>query len=250
MSVSIYIQNEAQISSDISPPPRRLPKWLAWLSSLLTPLQWDHDLLFSNGWTDGSTAPNWASGTTYTYGQRVVNTANEDLGVYELSNVAGLTSTANPAKDTANWFKVLDTFIGVRERANYTGQGLVLEWALNRYFQVNQASLTFPWSGPILTGAGNQIYIGNNFNSFASFYLSNGSTGANTSYLSNNSRLSKSFLGNSYIVNGNNFTVYVPSAIAAAITANLPAGQTYVNVITVFVQKYCQCNFNFNVTTY
>jgi hypothetical protein len=251
MSVAIYQQNEAQISNSLSPPPRRLPKWLAWLTCLLQPLQWDHDLLFYQGWTDGSTAPNWASGNTYAYGNRVVNTANEDLGVYELMNKAGLTSTVNPALDTANWFKVLDTFIGIRERANYNGSVLMLEWLLNRYYQVYQAGLVFPWSGPLKSGANKQIYISTSLNSYTNFYISNGNLGANNAYISNRSGATLSWLGNSYAgVNPDNFTVYVPSAIASSINANLPTGVNYVNVITSLIQKYCQCNFNFNVTTY
>lgn len=262
--VVIYAQNEGQMSSDLSPPLRRLPKWLAWLLCLFNPIQWDHDLLFTNGYSDGSSAANWVSGNTYAYAARVVDV---DYQVYECKNLTGVTSTTNPHLDAANWFKVLDTFIGSRERSYYNGNLLMLEYILNRYFQVG--SIVLPWSGPIKSGANKQIYLVNTNNAVSNFWLSNGSAGALTSFMPNKSNFSQNYLGNAYnAFSKYGFDIYCPSAIATAIGNNQPAGAgaqfsngqstsgfttaqvAAGNVIMAVTAKYAQANRLYNFILY
>ena len=242
--ISIYQQNYGQTYNDNVPVQYRKPKFLAWGTWLFTALQWLHDLLFSGGYSDGSTAPNWVSGSNYAYGAQVIDV---DYKVYSCINTAGLTGdTVNPHLDPANWFKVLDSFIGVRERAYYTGQKIMMEYLLNRYFQVGVTTL--PFQGASHTG---QIYITKNTTNYSQFWLSNNGGQPLTSYLSNTSASQKNFLGNGYSTyQPYNFTVNVPSAIFTAIGNNQPPGVTATQAISAIVSKYCQANLIFNIVTY
>lgn len=216
--MSIYDQNYQQIWSDLLPPSKRLPKWLQWGIAMFSPNQWLRDLIFSQ-YTDGSSATDWASGGTYAYGDRVRYLNNS---VYELITVLGITGvTTPPDQDIANWIKVLDTWIGVRERARYTGQKLFMEYALNKYFKVPPVTLPF-------TGASHstQIWISNANNSQSNFWLSNGDPLGLISYMSNTNSFQRFFLGNSYTYDPFFFTIHVPTAVYAAIQATIPSGSS------------------------
>ena len=228
---NIYNQSEAQIVTDLSPVSRRQPKWLAWLTALLSPVQWEHDLIFNN-YADGSTYPDWVSGNNYSYLDRIIFTDNS---VYELQNIAGLTSdTITPPADPTNWLKVADSFIGMREQMNYNFQKLKLEMALNRYFRVSPYSLiewavTFSGTVPTTHAAPpyTQIYIVPTRNTLTNFWLSNGGIGSLTSYMPRSSNYSRFYLGNAYSAYSvYQFTVYVPTAVYSTIGANQPPGAT------------------------
>lgn len=212
---NIYNQNEAAIASDLQPPHKRLTGWLEWYTSLLSPNQRDRDLLFDS-YANGSAAPNWVASTPYPYLQQVIYV---DGSVYELQNVAGLTSATPPNEDTDNWLKIQDTWIGSRERAKYNGQLIMVEYILNKYFKVPPTTLPF-------TGASHstQMWILNTANSNGNFWLSNGGVGALTGYMSNTSKFQRNFMGNSYTYNPNAFTIKVPVAVYNAIAAIQPSG--------------------------
>ena len=251
----IYNQNEGQISNDLLPIHRRKPKFLAWFLTLLKPLQWEHDLIF-NDYANGSSAPLWVVSTPYTYGQRVIYIDN---AVYELINVAGLTSATPPNLDTANWTKVLDIFIGVRERARYNSQKLLLEYALNRYFMVTPFShieWSVTWSGGVPTAHTappyTQIYIANKPHTISNFWLSRFGTGSLISYMNRNSHFQRYYLGRVYApYSAISFTIYVPTAIYAIIQANqVVAGVTAEQVIRAFADNYVQAGKIYEVVQY
>ena len=233
----IYSQSEAQIVSDLLPPSRRNPKWLAWLTALMSAVQYCHDLLF-NDYQNGSSASAWVSGTTYAYLARVVYV---DGSVYELQNTAGLTSTTSPNVDLTNWKKVLDIWIGVRERAHYNGQKIMLEYILNKYFNV---SVSLPFTGASHT---TQIWISNS-NGTNNFWLSNYGAGARTSYLRNT--FYRQFMAASNNTSFNNFVIHVPSAVYAAIGANQPSGVTASQAISALANQYVQMNYTYTIVTY
>lgn len=245
---AIYSDDEGQVSKDLLPPFRRLPKWLSWFLSILTPQQWLNDLAFT-GYYGGSAAVAWVTATTYNYGDRV---KYNDYSVYESVNTSAFVSSIAPPADlydavtgtgTGNWVRVLDTFVGVGERVRYTGQKTMLEYILNYYFQVGVVST--PWSGASHV---NQIYIDNGSRNTA-FWLSNGAAGSLTSYMANNSVFQQYFLGNAYTLGGN-FTIFVPAAVDAAITANQVAGVTAEDVIRSIADKYVQAGKLYGYQTY
>lgn len=242
----IYTDDEAQVSKDLMPPFRRLPKFLAWFTAILSPQQWLNDLAFA-GYYGGSAAVPWVTSTTYNYGDRVKYT---DYSIYESVNTSAFVSTVAPPSDlydavteTGNWIRVLDTFVGVGERVRYTGQKLMLEYILNYYFQVG--TIAIPWLGASHV---NQIYIRNGSRNTA-FWLSNGAAGSLTSYMANNSVFQQYFLGNAYTLAGN-FTIFVPAAVDAAITANQVAGVTAEDVIRSIADKYVQAGKPYQYSTY
>lgn len=250
---NIYVQDEGDISHDLLPVKKRTKIHLAWLKELLSSAQWLHDLMF-NDYTDGSLAPNWVSGSNYVYLDRVVFI---DGAVYELQNTAGLTpSTITPNVDTANWNKVLDSFIGARERARYTGQKLMLEYILNRRFQVASFSL-IEWEVKWIAGAPvvqsappyTQIYIKAINNPTNNFWLSNGS--GLVSYMSNTSTAQRNYLGNAYSAfNPVQYNIYVPIALYTAIGAYQPAGVTADTAIRAVVDAHAACGSIYTISTY
>jgi hypothetical protein len=284
----IYSDSESQVSSDLTIPERRKPIWLNWFTALLTPQQWLNDLVFTK-YHGGSTAPTWVSGNTYAYGD---NALYLDNAVYECTNLSGVTSSTPPNQDTANWHKILDSFIGIAERIKYTGQKFYLEYLLNRYFQIGDVSL--PWYGSqnwfnnlqyepgqnvyytdgnlytcILAPTANQvptdatywtlnpqIYIIGNEVNIGDFWMGTESEGSPQPYMPIDSRFASSWMPiNSSVYQDNSFTVYVPAAVAAQITANIVALipgslDTYVELITSILNNYIRGGKKFNVTTY
>lgn len=250
----IYGDSEAQVSSDLTPSKRRLPVWLAWFQSLLQPQQWLNDLVFTK-YYGGSSAAAWVSGNTYAYQANVLYLDNS---IYECANPLGITSTTPPNLDTANWIKILNTFIGIAERIKYTGQKCFLEFFLNRYFQVTGIGLPFNASAKwyndlqyeigdvvyytngklytcILAPTSNQmptnatywvlnpsIYITRMVVNNNSFWMATTNVGSPNSYMpiaSKNATQWMPIVATAY--QPYSFTVYVPSALATTINTNL-----------------------------
>jgi len=228
---TIYTDNEGQVASDLSIPSRRQSIWLNFLTALLYPQTWLNNLVF-NKWFSGSGASLWTSGSTYVYGD---NVKGADYAVYECINLNGVTSTTPPYSDPTNWQRICDTFVGVGERAMYTGQLGMLEYILNYYFGIG--TVTLPWTG---ASHSTQIYIVNNNGTYGNtFWLTNSNT-ALTSFMAQGSSFQRSYMRNSSSgLNANNFTIYVPTAYSA-----------YQSQITSLASKYCQANYSFNIILY
>jgi hypothetical protein len=240
---SIYDINYAARFSDLLPPSKRLPKWLGFMACFAAPLQWNRDLVFGD-YAIGSTASNWVTATPYPYQQRVIDV---DGGVYELQSLTGLTSATPPHQDPANWIKVLNTFLGVRQRAR-TLSKLSMETLLNVTFQV--ASFSWQqWSGafPPYT----QIYIVNTPPQNTAFWLSNGAPGSLTTFLGNSGSNSSAYLGNTYATGVSSFIVKVPVAVYAAIGANLPPSiPTAEDKIRSILDPYVQAGKLYTIIQY
>lgn len=222
---------------------------MAWLKNLLSSNQWLTDLIFIN-YAGGSVYSNWSGITAYAYLDRVIYI---DGAIYELQNQAGLISTTPPNVDL-NWIKILDTFIGVRERARYNSQKLMLEYALNRKFQVSTFS-TIEWEVIWIAGVPvpqtappyTQIYIKPVKNSQTNFWLSNGA--GLTSYMGNTTQ--NYYMGNAYpTYTINKFIIYVPTAVYTAIGSYQVAGVTADQAIRAIVDKYADAGSIYTITQY
>lgn len=251
--MSIYDYDVAAATEELLPVAKRQPNWLATLGVQGNKLQYLHDLFFGD-YADGATMANvWVTASAYSFGDKAID---KDNAVYQVVNPAGVSGSAiQPGHDlysaanlSGNWIKVLNDWIGVRERTRYTGQKLMLEYILNKRFMIGSVAL--PFAGPSHT---TQIYITNTYATQSNFWLSNGGPQSLTSYMANRGQNSKMFMGNSYTYNPNSFTIHVPTTAAAKINTLSPKPLVltyYIAVITQLVNKYCTAGLKFNIITY
>lgn len=244
---NIYNQNYKSISADLQPPHKRLAGWQGWYDSLLQPLQRDRDLTFDS-YAKGSTAPLWIASTPYPYLQQVIYV---DGSVYELQNVAGLTSATPPNQDVVNWILVQRTWIGARERAKYKPNKIVVEYILNKYFSV--PPVLFPFTG---ASHATQIFLSGDTVNNNSFWMASDPEGAPQSYMPLDSKFATAWMPiTTGVFQGNAFTINVPVAVATAITASIVAAipgslDTYVTLITNIMNRYVRAGKQFNIVTY
>lgn len=244
---TIYDDNESQIGNDLSPPARRTFTWVNWFTSLLTPQQWLNDLVFTL-YYGGIQAPSWSAAGSYNFLDNVVYV---DYSIYECINPAGITSATPPNQDTTNWIKILDTFVGVGERVLYTGQKSMIEYILNYYFSVGSTTLPLVcWDGTTgFPSHTTQIYIDPGTVGFG-FWMSAANSQPLTGYMSATNTAQKNFMGANPTYNPYTFTIFVPMAVDAAITANQVAGVTAEDVIRSIADKYVQAGKLYNYQTY
>lgn len=151
----IDIDNEAE---QLLPPPKRLPKFLLFWRACLSPIKRDNKY---RQWMLGGADTDFYS-STFTYAQG--DNTKDIYGVYE-SLVSD--NTGNPTTDTTKWVKVLQSFVGVKELAQYTSQKLTFEYSLNR--QLNGLA-----AGTIkseFNAANGDIYIINVVPAYTSFVM-------------------------------------------------------------------------------
>ncbi len=129
---------------------------------------------FFNDYADGFTGDKWDVSMSYNSGEKV---RYIDHSVYECINdsAAGILPT-----NILYWVKIQEIYIGVRERSRYNSRKMLLEFILNKWFEVDALP-------------SDQIYITNN----------------QTYFLSNNPTFGQ-----------NNFTIFVPLAVFNLIDAD------------------------------
>lgn len=221
------------IADNLIPEVKKKPKYIAWAYSLLRPIQLIWELLFRD-YKNGSTYNLYNSLTTYNFGDRVINT---NKSVYEATylDANGVPQSFNGVDptNTVFWTLVNDNFIGVEERLKYNSQIILLEYALNRWYMVDNTS--------------DQIYIENNYNVNNAFVM--GNSGQYSSAMANNSNAQNYFLGNAYTYPdvSYNYTIYVPLALFT--TLGTSAANREYNVRS-FVDKYNLAGIKYKVTTY
>lgn len=221
---TIYDVDMKVLGKQLLPPDKRGTRMQAWINALLSPLQYVRDL-YLGSFKDGSTAPQFAAGS-YNKGDRVVYY----LSVYE-SLVAGNTTLPT---DQTKWVRVQQNFIGVSERAQYNGQRLVLEYALNKRFgtQFRQPPLQ------------SDIFISLNARSVAAFRAAGVESISSTVYGSSSSE----FIINNYSFSAqNNFTINIPLAVYNAID---PTPSNIDGVVRNFVNNYIPAGILYLIATY
>lgn len=124
--MSIYDINFYNKVIELSPPDKRFAKSIAWLKSLITPIQYAKDRVLVD-YRVGSTYPVWVAGT-YAKGAKVV---------YRQVVYESLEDTNTDRPPSAKWRQFLPSFIGVDKRVKFNGQKIVLEYALNQYYFTN-----------------------------------------------------------------------------------------------------------------
>lgn len=243
----IYNDDESIISNDLSPVERRKTNWLNFLTSILSPQQWLNDLVFTK-YYGGSDASAWISGNTYDYGDNVLYLDN---AIYECVNLSGITSSTPPNLDTENWIKILDTFVGLAERVKYTGQQIMLEYLLNKYFAIGAVSL--PWTG---ASHSTQIFLSRNTINNNTLWMSTTPEGMPEYYMPVDSSYASSWMP--LVASAEqpySFTINVPSAVATSINTQITtvipgSSDTYITLITSLVNNYVRAGKQFNIITY
>lgn len=202
---------------------------LAWGKVLLKPLQYLHDLIFTD-YANGSFYPNFDITSAYTLSDRVIYI---DRGVYECNS--GTTAGIVPF-NLNYWRKINDNYIGANERVLYNANKIVYEYALNRWFQTGISN----------PSPGNGIYIDTLTASTIAFLM--GNSGPTSSVLYNSSKLSTSYLVNYYSgSNSSDYLIWVPNAIYNALGPN----DTFrTNTVRSIADKYNIAGMLYSVSGY
>jgi len=211
--------NFLQLWYQLYPPMLRLSKHLSWAATLLKPIQWLKDVIF-NDYADGVTSPLYDNSTLYNIGNRVYYI---DRAEYEcISTVVGF-----PPTNPTYWKKVIDNYIGVRERVKYNSRKLTYEWALNRWFMC---------SG---------IYIENHDIEFDGFMLGSNSTTSTTLSYNSNQLFYPNYLSYASYVGVPDYTIWVPTLVYAGPLINLDD-----NFVRTIADLYNLAGMQYDIKTY
>lgn len=197
--MSIYNLNTDNFGKQLTPPYKRLPRYLSWISVLLYPLQWLHDLFFNN-YADGQYSVVWDVLSTYTKGQ-VVQYLDYQTYV-AVQNVPIFT----PCIDTTYWQLVGDN-VGLRQRASVTGQKLLLEWVLNTHYNTTFRQPAIGTSDIYVAG----VAIDTN-------YFVAGIDGTESSFAAISGQDARQFVGTSYTYAEESLIINVPNVTLDLIT--------------------------------
>ncbi len=211
---SVYDIDFGKITEALLPPKFREAKWIAWLKSLITPLQWTKDNTFDKfrlGWDD-ALLQKWSSIATYHV---------DDLTLFR-NKVYVCIQTTTPSIDptnTAYWFKILDDWVGSDERVMYCGQTLTLTYLLNKHF-----GLTFRQPNGL-----SDVYLENLINQPSLFKI--GFNETESSLISIEGILVGSYIGDGTPPSDYTFKVYYP-------VADIPTGSDLFKELQGLVEKY------------
>lgn len=215
--MSFYDFNINDASVEMLPPDKRYLNNVNLIRSLLSTLQWFHDLFF-HSYYEGIVPATYAPGI-YNYLDQVV---------YDKKVYLSLINNNSDLPTTSNWTLVQNDFIGLQERVLYNGSKLVLEYALNKEFNT-----TFR-QPPV----NSDIYISNDNPSVVGFLV-----GLTEPYCSSVGRTTSSDAigpGGPFLYT-NNFVIHIPSAALAL---------TNTQAITNFVNKYIPASLKFTIQAY
>lgn len=224
--MSIYSIDFAKRVVQLLPPDKRMGKHVAWMKTLMKPLQWFRDLWFGEYLT-GTTAAPWNSGVTYAKYARV----RYSKSVYESLVADNLNNIPN---DAAYWMQVQENFIGLQERIQYNSQKLVLEFALNKWFDT---TFRQPPAQPDIYITRNEIGI--------PVFRAGGVEGISSVSFANGS---SEYVINQYDFSAQpNFTIHIPVAVFNALD---PAGQNNESIVRDFVNRYVAAGLIYTIQTY
>lgn len=230
--MAIYDYNSNTVAEQLTPPILRNSKFLAWLYVLVKPIQklWSN---FNDDYSNGDVYNAYDVLTTYNYGDIVVYT---NKSVYEATYLIDGVATSFSGIECTNtdyWTLVSENYIGVNERIKYNAQIILLEYALNHWYECDSLS--------------DQIYIVNNTNISSVFLM--GETSQYSSTMPNNSDYSETYMGLSptYPDISYDYIVWVPNAVYLLLG---DSNDNRDNNITNFVNKYNLSGLKYKIDTY
>lgn len=212
------------ISEKLTPGKLRRPRRLAWLRTLLYPLQVKFIDIFTY-YRLGASYGNWSKIPTYAAGTR----KRYGMSIYEA--LRSTVAEAPPYSPTA-WLLIQKNWIGAEERLKYNGQKIVFEFLLNKIFP-NTFNTNQIYILTVATDS-NAFWVGDD----ASGKL-NGTAGVDGSQ--------QYFVGTSYTVGYYNFTINVPLALFNDLGATNIERE---NTIRAVADKYRIAGMLYNVVSY
>ena len=270
------------------PPDKRLPKWLAWGAAVLSGKQWKHKMLFTgymNGVEHFSPMPlDWRHGFFYAPGSYVIYRIKYDGGYYgdnavymALAEVpvgtppigSNLVPDVPPAwvvdgatalqwLQTGNqthpyyWVKVQDNFVGANERASYSCEKLIFEYALNRWFKTMFRQPNGIPEDPFGNPSGtSDIYISVNSNTANQFFW--GQTRSDYYFAPAVNFSDHTIPISTYFSPGNSFqllsdyTIYMPLAVYNQLS---PLSGNRDDVVRAFVDLINPAGSKYDIATY
>lgn len=200
--MSIYDANYYKQAAEAMPPNKRKRKYLMWIFSLISPMNWLRHVYFEV-FKKGVAYPEYAAGT-YAKGDRVKYTK----AIFE----SLIDSNTSDPTVTASWLKISDNFIGVDERIRFNAQKIIFEYALNKWFNTDAHPCV--WSN--IPGA-SSIYITNNSIVTGNFVVSSDDAGSSAVGTDDST---ESVGGDGADVIQLSYTINVPTAVFNALGAD------------------------------
>lgn len=230
-----------QTAVNLLPPSKRKPFWIAWIqgiSSQAVRLNW----IFYK-FMYGNDASYWDGATSYSLDDEVTF----NYKVYKSLTSSNLNN--NPESSSFNWELIASTFIGTIERFQYNSQKIVMEYALNRYFQkqlTDNGFVGFIQPNSPTTPTPSDIYITNispAWTSFVSFTTVTNSSASYTNRASAASFTNTTFTGaTSY-----QFAVNIPSTVYSSINSDPLIAES---VVRGFLDKLVPSGIFYSIITY
>ena len=191
--MSIYDWTASIFGEQFLPTHKRKDRYKSWVNVLLTPIQYVHDLFFNN-YANGEYDYVWDAVSTYQKNEVVMYF---DYQLYiAIQNVPIMT----PCIDTNFWVLVSDN-VGLRQRANVTGQKLLLEWVLNKHYGTTFRQPAIGTSDIYVAG----VLIDTN-------YFVSGIDGLESSFAAISGQDAEQFVGISYTYETESLIIWVPNA--------------------------------------
>lgn len=230
--MSLYNYDSNIVAEQLTPPVLRKSKFLAWLYVIVKPIE----RLWSNFYNDYSNGVNYNVfdiSTTYNFGDLVYYSKSLYEATYTDLNGVAQSFSGVECTNSDFWTLINENYIGVNERIKYNAQIIVLERALNRWYECDSGS--------------DQIYLQNN-NTVSNIFLM-GDTSQYSSTMPNESVYSETYMGlvATYPDISYDYIIWVPSAVFALL------GTTYdnrINNIKNFVNKYNLSGIKYKINTY
>lgn len=224
--MSIYDITYSQKAIELLPPDKRYSKENLWVQNLLNQNQYVNKKYLQD-YNFGASYPLWAIATTYSKGNRVIYKGSVFESLVD-------TNVGNQPIEGAFWTLYQLNFIGVSERIYYSGQKIVLEWALNRWFHT-----TFR-QPPLVS----DIFIGTNTPKVATFIVGRSD---NTSSKIFTDKSSEYISYNYSPLSFYNATINIPIAVYTALD---PTPATREKIVRNFADLYFPAGITYTIATY
>ena len=123
--MSIFSQTNASIIGNFTPIKYRLPKWLAWMYSLLYPIEWLRSNFF-NEYVNGSYYQQYTDSLGWATNAKVIGSDN---AVYQALQPVPVGPGYDPITGAQGyWVQIASDFRGAIERSLYNAEKLKLEF--------------------------------------------------------------------------------------------------------------------------
>lgn len=238
---SIYDADFSLMVDQLTPPDKRTLRNLAWQKVFAKSIQYYHDILFPV-YIDSFTGSLYVPANTYVKGDQV---RASDHAVYEALQAVPINT--QPADNPTYWLKVLNVWVGVRERQRYTGQKLVLEYALNKWFDTIFRQPTANVASPVFYTPKSDIYIDNNSIIVNQFRIANNEVNG-SSFIMKNDIYGQDGIPIAETQPGlYAFTIKVPILVFNSLASNNTDRE---NVIRNFADLYVYAGITYKIETY